>query len=151
MSLFFATTLLPAGPLLAELKLGALLSLLGLPLAFVAARLLHVGRFVRHAYVHPRPATLARAREQVEVRAREHAAVGVDEVVVAHVGMPGIDVLALAQVEQALHQFLVLALNLLHRVEGGMAGQIIDATLELIEGTNVNRLIRESDTIRPTR
>ena len=54
LSLFFATTLLPAGPLLAELKLGALLSLLGLPLAFVAARLLHVGRFVRHAYVHPR-------------------------------------------------------------------------------------------------
>jgi Na+:H+ antiporter, NhaA family len=51
-SLFFATTLLPAGPLLAELKLGALLSLLGVPLAFFAARLLHVGRFAR-AHVHP--------------------------------------------------------------------------------------------------
>ena len=50
-SLFFATTLLPAGPLLAELKLGALLSLLGVPLAFIAARLLHVGRFAR-AHVH---------------------------------------------------------------------------------------------------
>jgi NhaA family Na+:H+ antiporter len=53
LSLFFATTLLPAGPLLAELKLGALLSLLGLPLAFLAARLLQVGRFARHAHVHP--------------------------------------------------------------------------------------------------
>ena len=53
LSLFFATTLLPAGPLLAEVKLGALLSLLGLPLAFIAARLLHVGRFGRHAHVHP--------------------------------------------------------------------------------------------------
>ena len=53
LSLFFATTLLPAGPLLAELKLGALLSLLGVPLAFIAARLLHVGRFAAHAHVHP--------------------------------------------------------------------------------------------------
>jgi NhaA family Na+:H+ antiporter len=51
LSLFFATTLLPAGPLLAEVKLGALLSLLGLPLAFIAARLLRVGRFARHAHV----------------------------------------------------------------------------------------------------
>ncbi len=52
LSLFFATTLLPAGPLLAELKLGALLSLLGVPLTFIAARLLHVGRFTR-AHIHP--------------------------------------------------------------------------------------------------
>jgi NhaA family Na+:H+ antiporter len=52
LSLFFATTLLPAGPLLAEIKLGALLSLLGLPLAFIAARLLRVGRFAGHAHVH---------------------------------------------------------------------------------------------------
>lgn len=52
LSLFFATTLLPPGPQLAELKLGALLSLLGVPLTFIAARLLHVGRFAR-AHVHP--------------------------------------------------------------------------------------------------
>lgn len=52
-SLFFATTLLPAGPLLAELKLGALLSLLGVPLAFAAAKLLRAGRFARHAHVQP--------------------------------------------------------------------------------------------------
>jgi NhaA family Na+:H+ antiporter len=52
LSLFFATTLLPAGPLLAELKLGALLSLLGLPLAVIAARLLRVGRFARQPHVH---------------------------------------------------------------------------------------------------
>jgi len=51
LSLFFATTLMPAGPLLAEVKLGALLSLLGLPLAFIAARLLRVGRFAGHAHV----------------------------------------------------------------------------------------------------
>ena len=52
-SLFFATALLPAGPLLAELKLGALLSLLGVPIAVIAARLLRVGRFAPHAHVHP--------------------------------------------------------------------------------------------------
>jgi NhaA family Na+:H+ antiporter len=44
-TLFFATTLYPAGPFLAELKLGALLTGVGVPLAFVAARALHVGRF----------------------------------------------------------------------------------------------------------
>lgn len=52
LSLFFATTLLPAGPLLAELKLGALLSLLGVPLAFIAARLLRVGRFAARAHAY---------------------------------------------------------------------------------------------------
>jgi NhaA family Na+:H+ antiporter len=51
-ALFFATALLPAGPLLAELKLGALLSLAGVPLAFAAARLLRVGRFARQAHAH---------------------------------------------------------------------------------------------------
>jgi NhaA family Na+:H+ antiporter len=44
-TLFLATTLYPAGPLLAELKLGALFTGLGALLAFAAARLLHVGRF----------------------------------------------------------------------------------------------------------
>jgi NhaA family Na+:H+ antiporter len=51
-SLFFATTLLPAGPLLAELKLGALLTPVGILLAWLAARLLRVGRFAPHAHVH---------------------------------------------------------------------------------------------------
>ena len=51
-SLFFATTLLPAGPLLAELKLGALLTPVGILLAWLAAWLLRVGRFARHAHVH---------------------------------------------------------------------------------------------------
>ncbi len=50
-SLFFATTLFPAGPLLAELKLGALLSVVGVPLAFGAARVLRVGRFAPQAHV----------------------------------------------------------------------------------------------------
>lgn len=47
-SLYFAIALFPAGPLLAEIKLGALITAVGLPLAFVAAWLLRVGRF------HPR-------------------------------------------------------------------------------------------------
>ena len=53
-SLFFATALLPAGPLLAEIKLGAVLSLVGVPLALVAARVLRVGRFAPRAPVRPR-------------------------------------------------------------------------------------------------
>jgi NhaA family Na+:H+ antiporter len=48
-SLYFAIALFPAGPVLAELKLGALLTAAALPLAFGAAWLLRVGRF------HPRP------------------------------------------------------------------------------------------------
>ena len=47
-SLYFAIALFPAGPLLAEIKLGSLMTAAGLPLAFVAAWLLRVGRF------HPR-------------------------------------------------------------------------------------------------
>jgi NhaA family Na+:H+ antiporter len=51
-TLYFAIALFPAGPLLAELKLGALLTAIGLPLAFGCARLLRVGRFHQwpHAY-----------------------------------------------------------------------------------------------------
>jgi len=44
-SLYFAIALFPAGPLLAEIKLGALLTAAALPLTFGAARLLRVGRF----------------------------------------------------------------------------------------------------------
>lgn len=48
-SLYFAIALFPAGPVLAELKLGALLTAAALPLAFGVARFLRVGRF------HQRP------------------------------------------------------------------------------------------------
>jgi NhaA family Na+:H+ antiporter len=43
--LFFCTALLPPGQLRSELSMGVLLSLAGVPLAFLSARLLHVGRF----------------------------------------------------------------------------------------------------------
>jgi NhaA family Na+:H+ antiporter len=51
-SLFFATAIFPAGPLLAELKLGALLTGFGAIVALGAARLLHVGRFGRRTHGH---------------------------------------------------------------------------------------------------
>ena len=44
-ALFFATSIMPAGPLLNELKLGALSTAAGALMAFAGARLLHVGRF----------------------------------------------------------------------------------------------------------
>lgn len=44
-ALFFATSVMPPGPLLAELKLGALSTAAGALVALSAARLLHVGRF----------------------------------------------------------------------------------------------------------
>ena len=53
--LFFATAVFPVGPILAELKIGAVATGVGVPLAFAAARLLHVGRFGRHAH-HAHPA-----------------------------------------------------------------------------------------------
>ena len=53
-SLYFAIALFPAGPLLAELKLGALLTAAALPLAFGAARLLRVGRFHQRPHVFRR-------------------------------------------------------------------------------------------------
>ena len=46
-ALFFAASLIPAGPLLNELKLGALSTVVSAVLAVAAARLLHVGRFSR--------------------------------------------------------------------------------------------------------
>jgi NhaA family Na+:H+ antiporter len=46
-ALFFAASVIPAGPLLNELKLGALSTAVSAVLAFAAARLLHVGRFAR--------------------------------------------------------------------------------------------------------
>jgi len=53
--LFFATAVFPVGPILAELKIGAVATGIGVPLAFAAARLLHAGRFGRHAH-QARPA-----------------------------------------------------------------------------------------------
>ena len=47
-ALFFAAAVVPAGPLLNELKLGALSTVVSAVLAFTAARLLHVGRFAGH-------------------------------------------------------------------------------------------------------
>jgi NhaA family Na+:H+ antiporter len=44
-ALFMATAIFPAGPILTELKLGALLSGVGIPVTFAAAWLLRVGRF----------------------------------------------------------------------------------------------------------
>jgi NhaA family Na+:H+ antiporter len=46
-ALFMATGLLPIGPVLAEIKLGALSTVVAAGLAVVVARLLHVGRFTR--------------------------------------------------------------------------------------------------------
>jgi Na+:H+ antiporter, NhaA family len=44
-ALFFATTVMPVGPLLLQMKTGALLTIAGGGLAFAVARLLRVGRF----------------------------------------------------------------------------------------------------------
>jgi NhaA family Na+:H+ antiporter len=50
-ALFFATSIMPPGPLLGELKLGALSTAVGALVAMAAARLLHVGRFSRRSNV----------------------------------------------------------------------------------------------------
>ena len=50
--LFFATAVFPMGPVLTQLKMGAVLSGVGVPLALAAARLLHTGRFDHHAPHH---------------------------------------------------------------------------------------------------
>jgi NhaA family Na+:H+ antiporter len=46
-ALFFATAVMPLGPLLLKLKMGALITVAGGGLAFAAAGLLRVGRFAR--------------------------------------------------------------------------------------------------------
>jgi NhaA family Na+:H+ antiporter len=51
-TLYFAIAVYPAGPLLAELKLGALLTAAAVPLAFAAAWMLGVGRFHHPARGH---------------------------------------------------------------------------------------------------
>jgi NhaA family Na+:H+ antiporter len=61
--LFFATAVYPLGPVQSELKLGAILSGIGVPLTFLAAWLWRVGIFhtphhghARHHAHHPHPA-----------------------------------------------------------------------------------------------
>jgi hypothetical protein len=44
-ALFFATAVMPPGPVLLEMKMGALVTIFGGVLALAAARLLRVGRF----------------------------------------------------------------------------------------------------------
>jgi NhaA family Na+:H+ antiporter len=46
-ALFFSTAVMPLGPVLLEMKLGALITIAGGGLAFAIARLLRVGRFAR--------------------------------------------------------------------------------------------------------
>jgi NhaA family Na+:H+ antiporter len=46
-ALFFATAVMPLGAILLEMKMGALVTILGAGLAFAVARLLGVGRFAR--------------------------------------------------------------------------------------------------------
>jgi NhaA family Na+:H+ antiporter len=46
-ALFFATAVMPLGPVLLEMKMGALVTIAGGGLAFAVARLLRVGRFAR--------------------------------------------------------------------------------------------------------
>ena len=46
-ALFFAAAVMPPGPILLEMKMGALVTIFGGALAFIAARLLQVGRFDR--------------------------------------------------------------------------------------------------------
>jgi Na+:H+ antiporter, NhaA family len=48
-ALFFATGLFPMGPVLSQIKMGALATVIGALLAFGAARLLRVGHRARHA------------------------------------------------------------------------------------------------------
>jgi hypothetical protein len=46
-ALFFATAVMPLGPLLLEMKMGSLITIAGSAFAFASARLLRVGRFSR--------------------------------------------------------------------------------------------------------
>jgi NhaA family Na+:H+ antiporter len=52
LALYFSTAVVPAGPLLLQLRSGALLSTLGIATAFAAAKVLGVGRFERKRSGH---------------------------------------------------------------------------------------------------
>ena len=58
--LFYATAVFPAGPLLTETAIGALSTIVGWPLALVAARLFRVGRFAAAEHDDRRRARAAR-------------------------------------------------------------------------------------------
>jgi NhaA family Na+:H+ antiporter len=60
--LFFATAVFPMGPVLTQLKIGAVLSGVGVPLAFAAARLLHAGRFDHRTRHHTNRARWSNGR-----------------------------------------------------------------------------------------
>jgi NhaA family Na+:H+ antiporter len=49
-ALFFATGAIPIGPVLAQIKLGALASVVAAPLTVAVARVLHVGRYARSTH-----------------------------------------------------------------------------------------------------
>jgi Na+/H+ antiporter NhaA len=55
MALFFATVAIGPGPVLSGVKMGALLTLIGAPLAVGAAWLLRVGRFAGRGHHHRQP------------------------------------------------------------------------------------------------
>ena len=61
-ALFFAASIMPPGPLLNELKLGALSTAAGALIAFGLARLLHVGRFAANPSTAKESVTPAGAR-----------------------------------------------------------------------------------------
>jgi NhaA family Na+:H+ antiporter len=67
-ALFAAASVIPAGPLLNELKLGALSTALSGVLAFAVARLLRVGRFARPAPPPPRGSRLDQGAHESETR-----------------------------------------------------------------------------------
>ena len=63
-ALFFATSIMPPGPLLNELKLGALSTVTGALVAFAVARFLHVGRFAEGRGDRPSDQEHARMEER---------------------------------------------------------------------------------------
>ena len=64
-ALFFATSIMPPGPLLNELKLGAISTAAGALLAVAVARLLHVGRFEAGQPAAGLPSTSPLARQSL--------------------------------------------------------------------------------------
>jgi len=63
-ALFFAGAVMPPGPILLEMKMGALVTIFGGVLALAAARLLRVGRFARGSSRDLRPALHVIARTE---------------------------------------------------------------------------------------
>jgi NhaA family Na+:H+ antiporter len=128
-ALFYATAVYAAGPLLGELKLGVILSGLGVALAFGAAYLMRVGRF------HASAAKPKRIRIS-------HAAVGV------LLGVMVVPVAARAQeVDHAMAAFqnhLAAYLDIRQRARDDIApGQIIDSRIREIGAALLGARVRE--------